>query len=149
MPSPARPVPAPRTKPVVRVASPARPVPAPRTKPVCTFREGSLQCDCEHNTTGQDCTRCERGFKAKSWKPGSYLPTPNGSPNTCEAAGTLGTPTTVQPPPTTTPALATTANPPTDQLPTVTTSIEGGRATTVGVSDSQAECLSKRNTGCV
>eukprot|EP00063_Salmo_salar_P053050 XP_014027885.1 PREDICTED: netrin-G2-like isoform X4 [Salmo salar] len=57
----------------------------------CTFREGSLQCDCEHNTTGQDCTRCERGFKAKSWKPGSYLPTPNGSPNICEAAGTLGT----------------------------------------------------------
>uniref|UniRef100_A0A4W5QCD7 Netrin-G2 n=1 Tax=Hucho hucho TaxID=62062 RepID=A0A4W5QCD7_9TELE len=56
----------------------------------CTFREGSLQCDCEHNTTGQDCSRCERGFKAKSWKPGSYLPTPNGSPNTCEAAGTLG-----------------------------------------------------------
>ncbi|TSO77760.1 Netrin-G2 [Bagarius yarrelli] len=35
-----------------------------------------------HNTTGQDCARCERGFKAKSWKPGSYLPTPNGSPNT-------------------------------------------------------------------
>ncbi|XP_022526309.2 netrin-G2 isoform X1 [Astyanax mexicanus] len=56
----------------------------------CTFREGSLQCDCEHNTTGQDCARCEKGFKAKSWKPGSYLPTPNGSPNTCEAAGTLG-----------------------------------------------------------
>ncbi|KAI5610380.1 netrin-G2 isoform X3 [Silurus asotus] len=48
----------------------------------CTFRDGSLQCDCEHNTTGQDCARCERGFKAKSWKPGSYLPTPNGSPNT-------------------------------------------------------------------
>ncbi|KAJ8006077.1 hypothetical protein DPEC_G00124520 [Dallia pectoralis] len=56
----------------------------------CTVREGSLQCECEHNTTGQDCSRCERGFKAKSWKPGSYLPTPNGSPNTCEAAGTLG-----------------------------------------------------------
>ncbi|XP_066500713.1 netrin-G2 [Hoplias malabaricus] len=56
----------------------------------CTFRDGSLQCDCEHNTTGQDCARCERGFKAKSWKPGSYLPTPNGSPNTCEASGTLG-----------------------------------------------------------
>uniref|UniRef100_A0A8C7L6T9 Netrin-G2 n=1 Tax=Oncorhynchus kisutch TaxID=8019 RepID=A0A8C7L6T9_ONCKI len=87
----------------------------------CTFREGSLQCDCEHNTTGQDCTRCERGFKAKSWKPGSYLPTPNGSPNTCDAAGTLGTPTTVQTPPTTTPALATTTKPPTDQLPTITT----------------------------
>uniref|UniRef100_A0A4W4H371 Netrin-G2 n=1 Tax=Electrophorus electricus TaxID=8005 RepID=A0A4W4H371_ELEEL len=48
----------------------------------CTFRDGSLQCDCEHNTTGQDCARCERGFKAKSWKPGSFLPTPTGSPNT-------------------------------------------------------------------
>ncbi|KAK6307344.1 hypothetical protein J4Q44_G00224920 [Coregonus suidteri] len=45
----ARPVPAPRTKPVVRVASPARPVPAPRTKPVvrvpirhgpCPFHSG-------------------------------------------------------------------------------------------------------------
>ncbi|XP_030620479.1 netrin-G2 [Chanos chanos] len=56
----------------------------------CTFREGSLQCECEHNTTGQDCSRCKRGFKAKSWRPGSYLPTPNGSPNTCEAAGSLG-----------------------------------------------------------
>ncbi|XP_076860234.1 netrin-G2 isoform X2 [Brachyhypopomus gauderio] len=54
----------------------------------CTFRDGSLQCDCEHNTTGQDCARCERGFKAKSWKPGSYLPTPTGSPNTyCECYG--------------------------------------------------------------
>ncbi|XP_010875456.2 netrin-G2 isoform X3 [Esox lucius] len=56
----------------------------------CTLQEGSLQCDCEHNTTGPDCSRCQRGFKAKSWKPGSYLPSPNGSPNTCEAAGTLG-----------------------------------------------------------
>eukprot|EP00063_Salmo_salar_P041468 XP_014016303.1 PREDICTED: netrin-G2 isoform X2 [Salmo salar] len=87
----------------------------------CTFREGSLQCDCEHNTTGQDCTRCERGFKARSWKPGSYLPTPNGSPNICDAAGTLGTPTIVQTPPTTTPAMATTTKPATDQLPTITT----------------------------
>ncbi|XP_029618069.1 netrin-G2 isoform X2 [Salmo trutta] len=110
----------------------------------CTFREGSLQCDCEHNTTGQDCTRCERGFKARSWKPGSYLPTPNGSPNICDAAGTLGTPTIVQTPPTTTPELATTAKPPTDQLPTITTIMAGGKATTVVVSDGQAECLSKR-----
>uniref|UniRef100_A0A4W5REL1 Laminin EGF-like domain-containing protein n=1 Tax=Hucho hucho TaxID=62062 RepID=A0A4W5REL1_9TELE len=115
----------------------------------CTFREGSLQCDCEHNSTGQDCTRCERGFKAKSWKPGSYLPTPNGSPNTCDAAGTLGTPTTVQTPPTTTPALATTTKPPTDQLPTITTIMAGGKATTVVVFHGQAECLSKRNTDCV
>ncbi|XP_073766193.1 netrin-G2 isoform X2 [Danio rerio] len=56
----------------------------------CSLRDGTLQCDCEHNTTGQDCLVCERGFKAKSWKPGSYLPTPNGSPNICEASGTSG-----------------------------------------------------------
>ncbi|KAA0714302.1 Netrin-G2 Laminet-2 [Triplophysa tibetana] len=56
----------------------------------CTLRDRTLQCDCEHNTTGQDCSACERGFKAKSWKPGSYLPTPNGSPNICEASGTSG-----------------------------------------------------------
>ncbi|XP_062310043.1 LOW QUALITY PROTEIN: netrin-G2 [Osmerus eperlanus] len=56
----------------------------------CSVREGSLQCDCEHNTTGEDCSRCQRGFKAKSWKPGSYLPTPSGTPNACETAGTLG-----------------------------------------------------------
>ncbi|KAI1904749.1 hypothetical protein AGOR_G00008900 [Albula goreensis] len=53
----------------------------------CTFVDGNLQCECEHNTTGQDCGRCKRGFRAKSWRPGSYLPTPNGSPNTCAAAG--------------------------------------------------------------
>ncbi|KAL4004786.1 hypothetical protein ACER0C_004499 [Sarotherodon galilaeus] len=43
---------------------------------------GNLQCQCEHNTTGQDCQRCKKGFKAKSWKAGSYLPAPNGTPNT-------------------------------------------------------------------
>ncbi|XP_068190151.1 netrin-G2 isoform X12 [Antennarius striatus] len=53
----------------------------------CLLQEGSLQCQCEHNTTGQDCQRCKKGFKAKSWKAGSYLPTPNGSPNTCTIAG--------------------------------------------------------------
>ncbi|KAJ8339149.1 hypothetical protein SKAU_G00359350 [Synaphobranchus kaupii] len=59
----------------------------------CTFVEGNLQCECEHNTTGQDCSRCKRGYRAKSWRPGSYLPTPNGSPNSCAAAGsTLGIP---------------------------------------------------------
>uniref|UniRef100_A0A8C1ZKB2 Netrin G2 n=1 Tax=Cyprinus carpio TaxID=7962 RepID=A0A8C1ZKB2_CYPCA len=59
----------------------------------CSLRDGTLQCDCEHNTTGQDCSACERGFKAKSWKPGSFLPTPNGSPNICEASGTSDMPT--------------------------------------------------------
>uniref|UniRef100_A0A8C6UDE4 Netrin g2b n=1 Tax=Neogobius melanostomus TaxID=47308 RepID=A0A8C6UDE4_9GOBI len=49
----------------------------------CLLVDGNLQCQCEHNTTGQDCERCKKGFKAKSWKAGSYLPTPNGTPNTC------------------------------------------------------------------
>ncbi|AWP15497.1 putative netrin-G2-like [Scophthalmus maximus] len=53
----------------------------------CLLLDGNLQCQCEHNTTGQDCQRCRKGFKAKSWKAGSYLPTPNGSPNTCTIAG--------------------------------------------------------------
>ncbi|MGH0173442.1 UNVERIFIED_CONTAM: hypothetical protein FKN15_065405 [Acipenser sinensis] len=54
----------------------------------CLFRDGSLHCECEHNTTGQDCGRCKKTFRAKSWRPGSYLPTPNGSPNTyCECYG--------------------------------------------------------------
>ncbi len=47
--------------------------------------DGNLQCQCEHNTTGQDCQRCKKGFKTKTWKSGSYLPTPNGSPNSCES----------------------------------------------------------------
>lgn len=49
----------------------------------CLVQDGTLQCQCEHNTTGQDCQRCRKGFKAKSWKAGSYLPTPNGTPNSC------------------------------------------------------------------
>ncbi|XP_015222426.1 netrin-G2 isoform X2 [Lepisosteus oculatus] len=49
--------------------------------------DGTLQCECEHNTTGQDCGRCKKNFRAKSWRPGSYLPTPHGSPNTCAASG--------------------------------------------------------------
>ncbi|XP_072310705.1 netrin-G2 isoform X4 [Eucyclogobius newberryi] len=53
----------------------------------CLLVDGYLQCQCEHNTTGQDCQRCKKGFKAKSWKAGSYLPTPNGTPNTCAIAG--------------------------------------------------------------
>ncbi|XP_039178890.1 netrin-G2 isoform X1 [Crotalus tigris] len=56
----------------------------------CIFKEGSLQCECEHNTTGQDCGRCKKNFRSKSWRAGSYLPRPNGSPNVC-AAPNFGT----------------------------------------------------------
>ncbi|XP_075434854.1 netrin-G2 isoform X11 [Ascaphus truei] len=53
----------------------------------CNFRDGGLQCECEHNTTGQDCGRCKKNFRTKSWRAGSYTPTPHGSPNACAVAG--------------------------------------------------------------
>ncbi|KAG1972062.1 netrin-G2 [Pimephales promelas] len=92
----------------------------------CSLRDGTLQCDCEHNTTGQDCSACERGFKAKSWKPGSYLPTPNGSPNICEASGTSGMSTlAVTLDPATVPmSITTSKTPPTDSTPTSTESVQ-------------------------
>ncbi|KAI3373035.1 hypothetical protein L3Q82_023473 [Scortum barcoo] len=40
----------------------------------CVLRDATLQCDCDHNTSGQDCERCNREFKSRSWRPGSYLP---------------------------------------------------------------------------
>ncbi|XP_034722139.1 cell surface glycoprotein 1-like [Etheostoma cragini] len=54
----------------------------------CVLRDATLQCECDHNTSGQDCQRCRQGFKSRSWRPGSYLPLPRGSANTCEAAET-------------------------------------------------------------
>lgn len=50
---------------------------------LCSVREGSLQCECEHNTTGPDCGKCKKNFRARSWRAGSYLPLPHGSPNAC------------------------------------------------------------------
>lgn len=50
---------------------------------LCSVREGSLQCECEHNTTGPDCGRCRKNFRTRSWRAGSYLPLPHGSPNAC------------------------------------------------------------------
>ncbi|XP_056396471.1 netrin-G2 [Hyla sarda] len=56
----------------------------------CNFRDGALQCECEHNTTGQDCGRCKKNFRNRSWRAGSYTPLPHGSPNSCAASGSLG-----------------------------------------------------------
>ncbi|KAG8537603.1 hypothetical protein GDO81_024226 [Engystomops pustulosus] len=56
----------------------------------CNFRDGALQCECEHNTTGQDCGRCKKSFRNRSWRAGSYTPLPHGSPNSCAATGSLG-----------------------------------------------------------
>ncbi|XP_078406128.1 netrin-G2 isoform X2 [Cetorhinus maximus] len=52
----------------------------------CHFKEGNLMCECEHNTTGQDCGKCRKNYKAKSWRPGSYNPYPMGTANSCVAA---------------------------------------------------------------
>ncbi|XP_027725451.1 netrin-G2 isoform X4 [Vombatus ursinus] len=66
---------------------------------LCSYKEGGLQCECEHNTTGQDCGKCKKNFRTRSWRAGSYLPLPNGSPNACAAAGSaFGTTTTVAAP---------------------------------------------------
>ncbi|XP_073909046.1 netrin-G2 isoform X1 [Castor canadensis] len=54
---------------------------------LCSVREGSLQCECEHNTTGPDCSKCRKNFRTRAWRAGSYLPLPHGSPNACAAAG--------------------------------------------------------------
>ncbi|XP_006894502.1 PREDICTED: netrin-G2 [Elephantulus edwardii] len=50
---------------------------------LCSVREGNLQCECEHNTTGPDCGKCKKNFRTRSWRAGSYLPLPHGSPNAC------------------------------------------------------------------
>ncbi|KAM3867578.1 netrin-G2 [Diretmus argenteus] len=49
---------------------------------MCVLRDATLQCECDHNTAGQDCQRCDQRFKSRSWKPGSYLPIPMGTANT-------------------------------------------------------------------
>ncbi|XP_034396571.1 netrin-G2-like [Cyclopterus lumpus] len=54
----------------------------------CVLRDATLQCECDHNTSGQNCQLCSQLFKSRSWRPGSYLPLPKGTANTCEAAET-------------------------------------------------------------
>lgn len=57
----------------------------------CVLRDATLQCVCDHNTSGQDCERCSPDFQARAWRPGSYLPLPRGTANTCEAPQTTAT----------------------------------------------------------
>ncbi|KAE8292590.1 Netrin-G2 Laminet-2 Precursor [Larimichthys crocea] len=54
----------------------------------CVLRDATLQCECDHNTSGQDCQSCSQGFKSSSWRPGSYLPFPRGTANMCAGAET-------------------------------------------------------------
>ncbi|XP_056275084.1 netrin-G2-like isoform X2 [Pseudoliparis swirei] len=54
----------------------------------CVLRDAALQCECEHNTRGQNCELCSQRVTTRSWRPGSYLPLPRGTANTCEAAET-------------------------------------------------------------
>ncbi|XP_043543454.1 netrin-G1-like [Chiloscyllium plagiosum] len=50
----------------------------------CILENGRLSCQCEHNTTGQDCGSCNDGFHGRPWTAGSYLPIPKGTANVCE-----------------------------------------------------------------
>uniref|UniRef100_A0A4W5KUY2 Netrin-G1 n=1 Tax=Hucho hucho TaxID=62062 RepID=A0A4W5KUY2_9TELE len=50
----------------------------------CVFDKETLNCECEHNTTGPDCGRCKRNYQGRTWSAGSYLPIPKGTANTCE-----------------------------------------------------------------
>ncbi|XP_061671947.1 uncharacterized protein ntng2a isoform X4 [Syngnathoides biaculeatus] len=61
----------------------------------CALRDATLMCDCQHNTSGQDCQRCNAGFESRNWMPGSFLPLPRGTANACEAEET----TPMTPPP--------------------------------------------------
>ncbi|KAM9552896.1 LOW QUALITY PROTEIN: netrin-G1 [Salvelinus alpinus] len=49
----------------------------------CVFDKETLNCECEHNTTGPDCGRCKRNYQGRTWSAGSYLPIPKGTANTC------------------------------------------------------------------
>lgn len=40
----------------------------------CVFDKGKLGCECEHNTTGSDCSRCKKHYHGRAWSVGSYLP---------------------------------------------------------------------------
>ncbi|XP_072771418.1 uncharacterized protein ntng2a isoform X2 [Nerophis lumbriciformis] len=59
----------------------------------CSLRDATLMCDCEHNTGGQDCERCNSEFTPSSWRPGTFLPLPKGMANACEAAQTTASKT--------------------------------------------------------
>uniref|UniRef100_A0A8C3B2S9 Netrin G1 n=1 Tax=Cyclopterus lumpus TaxID=8103 RepID=A0A8C3B2S9_CYCLU len=50
----------------------------------CVFDKGKLGCECEHNTTGPDCSRCKRHYHGRAWSVGSYLPIPKGTANICK-----------------------------------------------------------------
>ncbi|PNJ46593.1 NTNG1 isoform 7 [Pongo abelii] len=50
---------------------------------VCVYDNSKLTCECEHNTTGPDCGKCKKNYQGRPWSPGSYLPIPKGTANTC------------------------------------------------------------------
>uniref|UniRef100_A0A3Q3DQE4 Netrin G1 n=1 Tax=Hippocampus comes TaxID=109280 RepID=A0A3Q3DQE4_HIPCM len=55
----------------------------------CVFDKGKLGCECEHNTTGPDCSRCKRHYHGRAWSVGSYLPIPKGTANICKCIAVL------------------------------------------------------------
>ncbi|XP_036045537.1 netrin-G1 isoform X5 [Onychomys torridus] len=60
---------------------------------VCVYDNSKLTCECEHNTTGPDCGKCKKNYQGRPWSPGSYLPIPKGTANTCiPSISSIGTP---------------------------------------------------------
>ncbi|KAK1790041.1 hypothetical protein P4O66_002352 [Electrophorus voltai] len=55
----------------------------------CMFEKGKLSCECEHNTTGPDCSRCKRHYQGRAWSMGSYLPIPKGTANICRVCDSV------------------------------------------------------------
>ncbi|XP_017446265.1 netrin-G1 isoform X1 [Rattus norvegicus] len=60
---------------------------------MCVYDNSKLTCECEHNTTGPDCGKCKKNYQGRPWSPGSYLPIPKGTANTCiPSISSIGTP---------------------------------------------------------
>ncbi|XP_038066592.1 netrin-G1-like [Patiria miniata] len=48
-----------------------------------------VHCNCTHNTEGVSCERCQAGYQALPWQPGSNLPFPVGTANECQVMAVL------------------------------------------------------------
>ncbi|XP_035684373.1 netrin-G2-like isoform X1 [Branchiostoma floridae] len=49
----------------------------------CFMVNGTMTCDCKHNTEGPDCSRCKKPYDTRKWKAGTWKPLPRGTANEC------------------------------------------------------------------